>query len=410
MKRLILITDHYPYTRGELPFVQPELAVTCQHFEVSVICKSPAEKPEYPLPPGVKLYHYHKDATMGEKIRNLFGCLLDGNYYRSVFGREHAKGSWRAREAEVRNFRLSAHLFRKYLRDEGFFDRIEHTIYYSYWYNYGAMALALEKQRHPRMRIITRTHGYDLYNERSPAGVQPYKRFMDRHMDAVFFVSRRACAYYKKHFATQDNGHYQLAYLGVPDNGLNPPGKGEEISLFSCSNVIPIKRVDLLVEALSLLPGRKIRWVHAGGGSQEEAVRRLAEEKLGGNPEVSYAFLGAVPNEEVIAYYKSTHVDLFLTASETEGGTPVSIMEAFSFGVPAVGTDVGGIPEMINAGTGFLLSANPTPQEIAAAIAAYADAPAAKKTALRSNARQMWHASFYDKANHTRFASELEKL
>lgn len=43
-------------------------------------------------------------------------------------------------------------------------------------------------------------------------------------------------------------------------------------------------------------------------------------------------------------------------------------------------------------------------------IAAYADAPAAKKTALRSNARQMWHASFYDKANHTRFASELEKL
>ena len=106
----------------------------------------------------------------------------------------------------------------------------------------------------------------------------------------------------------------------------------------------------------------------------------------------------------MIAYYKSTHVDLFLTASETEGGTPVSIMEAFSFGVPAVGTDVGGIPEMINAGTGFLLSANPTPQEIAAAIAA------AKKTALRSNARQMWHASFYDKANHTRFASELEKL
>ena len=115
------------------------------------------------------------------------------------------------------------------------------------------MALALEKQRHPRMRIITRTHGYDLYNERSPAGVQPYKRFMDRHMDAVFFVSRQACAYYKKHFATQDNGHYQLAYLGVPDNGLNPPGRGEEISLFSCSNIIPIKRVGLLVEALSLL-------------------------------------------------------------------------------------------------------------------------------------------------------------
>lgn len=88
----------------------------------------------------------------------------------------------------------------------------------------------------------------------------------------------------------------------------------------------------------------------------------------------------------------------------------MSIMEAFSFGVPAVGTDVGGIPEMIHEGTGFLLGANPTAAEIAAAIAAYADATAAKKTALRSNARQLWRNSFYDKANHTRFVTELEKL
>ena len=65
MKRLILITDHYPYTRGELPFIQPELAVTCQHFEVTIICKSPVQEPEYSLPVGVKLYHYHRNATTG---------------------------------------------------------------------------------------------------------------------------------------------------------------------------------------------------------------------------------------------------------------------------------------------------------------------------------------------------------
>lgn len=410
MKRLILMTDHYPYTRGEMPFVQPELAVTAQFFEVTVVCKSPAEKQEYPLPQGVKLYHYHRDATAKEKLTNLLGCLADGGYYRSVFGRGHAAGSLRAREAEVRNFRLSARLFQKYLEDEGFFDQPEHTIYYSYWYNYGAMALALEKKRTPRLRIITRTHGYDLYSERSPAGVQPYKRFMDGQMDAVFFVCKRAREYYLERFATQGKGHYRLAYLGVPDNGLNPPGKEEAISLFSCSNVISLKRVNLLVEALVLLPGRKIRWVHAGGGSQEAEVKRLAEEKLVGNPDITYAFLGPVPNHTIIEYYKVTHVDLFLTASQTEGGTPVSIMEAFSFGVPAVGTDVGGIPEIINEGTGFLLAADPTPKEIAGAIAAYADSSAAKKTAMRSNARQMWHASFYDKANHLRFARELEKL
>lgn len=410
MKKLVLITDHFPFTRGEMPFVLPELAVTAQRFDITLICKSPAEKQEFTLPERIRIRRYHRDATAADKIKNLLGCLFDREYYHSVFGKNHAEGSFRAREAEVRTFRMAARLFQRYLEDEGFFEDVEHTIYYSYWYNYGAFALALEKKKRPGMKLITRTHGYDLYRERSPGGVQPYKAFMDSQMDAVFFVARKARDYYLEHFATQTKEHYKLAYLGVPDNGLNPPGEGEPLSLFSCSNVIPLKRIYLLIEALALLPGRKIHWVHAGGGTLEEEMKTLAEQQLGKNTDISYAFLGAVQNQEIIRYYQEHHVDLFLTASQTEGGSPVSIMESFSFGVPAVGTNVGGIPEMINAGTGYLLGENPTAQEIADAIAAYADAPASKKTELRSNARQMWHASFYDKVNHTKFAKELEKL
>ena len=40
-------------------------------------------------------------------------------------------------------------------------------------------------------------------------------------------------------------------------------------------------------------------------------------------------------------------VDLFLTVSANEG-IPVSIMEAQSFGIPVIATDVGGISEIVN--------------------------------------------------------------
>ena len=60
-------------------------------------------------------------------------------------------------------------------------------------------------------------------------------------------------------------------------------------------------------------------------------------------------------------------MDCFITTSETEGGCPVSIQEAMSYGVPVIGTAVGGITEMI-ADNGILLSADPDQGEVASAI------------------------------------------
>ena len=58
--------------------------------------------------------------------------------------------------------------------------------------------------------------------------------------------------------------------------------------------------------------------------------------------------------------------DSFITTSSTEG-LPVSIQEAMAAGIPIIGTNVGGIPEMID-GNGVLLSANPSNKEVAEAI------------------------------------------
>jgi glycosyltransferase involved in cell wall biosynthesis len=60
-------------------------------------------------------------------------------------------------------------------------------------------------------------------------------------------------------------------------------------------------------------------------------------------------------------------VDVFINISMSEG-VPVSIMEAQSFGLPVIATDVGGTKEIMTATNGILLPSSPTIVEVADAM------------------------------------------
>lgn len=55
--------------------------------------------------------------------------------------------------------------------------------------------------------------------------------------------------------------------------------------------------------------------------------------------------------------YSEHPVDVFINLSTNEG-VPVSIMEAISFDIPIVATDVGGTSEIVTDETGILVSSN----------------------------------------------------
>lgn len=75
--------------------------------------------------------------------------------------------------------------------------------------------------------------------------------------------------------------------------------------------------------------------------------------------------------------------------SETEG-VPVSIMEAFSVGIPALATDVGGVAELVNGQNGALLSAEVTIGEIAQKIQYFSELANEKMQAYRQAAFETW--------------------
>jgi glycosyltransferase involved in cell wall biosynthesis len=130
----------------------------------------------------------------------------------------------------------------------------------------------------------------------------------------------------------------------------------------------PVKRLDRIIEGLTFMreqrPDLNVQWTHIGDGPLLEALKRNAAEKG-----LQVQWLGQQTNRSVFEYYQTNPIDVFLNTSESEG-VPVSIMEALSFGVPVVATDVGGTSEIVQNSVGFLLDPNFSNSEFLSALLA----------------------------------------
>ena len=84
-------------------------------------------------------------------------------------------------------------------------------------------------------------------------------------------------------------------------------------------------------------------------------------------PNMRTTFMGYVPNVEIMQFMEESNVDVFINLSTSEG-VPVSIMEAQSYGIPVIATNVGGTGEIIDKDNGILLSPCPTLENVVSAL------------------------------------------
>ena len=173
------------------------------------------------------------------------------------------------------------------------------------------------------------------------------------------------------------------------------------LRVVSCSSLVKGKRVNLIVKALAKL-ALDVEWVHFGDGDQCDEVEDLAIRLLPDN--VNYKFMGNVKNSEIMAYYANESVDCFITTSESEGA-PVSIMEAMSFGIPIIGTDVGDVGFMVE-GNGILLSDNPHVAEISDAIMEIHNETDEHIEQLRKVSLEKWR-KYYNAENNSKIVIKL---
>ena len=79
-----------------------------------------------------------------------------------------------------------------------------------------------------------------------------------------------------------------------------------------------------------------------------------------------------------------------------------------SAGIPIIGTDVGGIPSMIEE-NGILLPADPTVEEIKDAILHLMEQPFSATESMRRKSRQLWSERFSIQKNVEKIISVIEK-
>ena len=276
---------------------------------------------------------------------------------------------------------------------------------YAYWlYNPAYVAACLSEKNPNVVKAVSRAHGFDVYEYRS-YNYLPYRQKIFDQLDGVYCVSENGVDYLKERYP-EYTCKFHCAYLGTNDYGIETyKRESGMLRLVSCSSCIKLKRLDLLIDALSLLNGSniKINWTHFGGGPLMDDLKFYAKEKLMDN--IRFEFKGTVKNSNIMIAYKNAQYDLFVNVSETEG-IPVSIMEAMSFGIPAMATNVGGTSELVLDGVnGFLIDDRISAVEIAKKLLNISRMDDESYFNIRDAARQYWNEKFNSKINYTEFVN-----
>jgi glycosyltransferase involved in cell wall biosynthesis len=122
------------------------------------------------------------------------------------------------------------------------------------------------------------------------------------------------------------------------------------------------KGISYLIEAMSLLnkTGMPSKLLIIGEGPQRQELADLVKKT---NIEENVIFTGFQNDIE----YWLPSMDVFVLPSLTEG-TPMSLLEAMAYGIPAVASAVGGVPQVIESGKSGILVPPGNPQDIKDAI------------------------------------------
>ena len=220
----------------------------------------------------------------------------------------------------------------------------EDTIVYSYWFNAPVYAfLKIRKKYRMKYRVVCRAHRWDVYDEN---GDMPYRRYCIEHIDKIF----PRLGVQKQNVTTKESPPFNFQVLTV-------------------SQLIQRKRVDLVLSALTEFASKNkdvnVRWTHFGTGDMEKDLKMKASSI--DIPNMRTTFMGYVPNVEIMQFMEESKVDVFINLSTSEG-VPVSIMEAQSYGIPVIATNVGGTGEIIDKDNGILLSPCPTLEDVVSAL------------------------------------------
>lgn len=409
---LFLFTNNYPFDNQytEISFLQNEITVLEKIFDVyliptnqegnlltrskefNVIFSFSKYLTQYrnlnvlfKLISSLKYKYFASELIKCKSIKDVYGLILTTHQILTVY-------SWAKKNSKL--------LFKS-----------ERPILYTYWNTNVTLGLEYFIDKNNKdCKIVSRAHGQDLYLDRKKNN--HYYQIRLKYLDKLFLVSKAGKIYLDEKFPEYSN-KFIVSYLGTVNNStLKKKVDNESFHLVSCSTINSIKRVDVIYQSvmkLALNSNFIIKWTHLGGGPLENDLLKLIESNRNKIKNLYVEITGVLLNDEIHRFYANHFVDCFIHASKSEGGVSIAIVEAQSYGIPVVSTNVGGVPEVLDSNNGKLVSENASPDEIVKAVSEIIFDDNTRAT-LSLNARNKWKTHFEANNNFLRFANELKKI
>ena len=398
-RRLILLTTTWPYDGGETFLSEEAKYLSEAYFNVDVFPLSASSLQMREVPSNFTIHAPAIRGTLKNKAlllrKGVFSTAPLGFALKAFFCE---KGYRRSR---LWNFFTALLTFRAAYPVIAQFGVTIYDTVYSYWGDKWALSLPFIKKA-TGCTTMARFHGSDLYEE-AKGGYIPFRENIFKAIDKVFPISDYGASYIKQHYGAYLKGELIIARLGVKACEQNPTDSLKTLSIVSCSNAIPLKRLDLIAEALQKADF-PVQWTHIGSGPTLENIRTMMESMP---KNVTVNLLGQISNSEVRRVYASKHFDLFINVSTTEG-VPVSIMEALAAGIPIIATNVGGTGEIVDSNVGELIDVKTSPEELLNILQKYyVNKNNLQK--LRGNAVLRWNNLCNSDKNYSKFISQIQQ-
>jgi glycosyltransferase involved in cell wall biosynthesis len=283
------------------------------------------------------------------------------------------------------------------------------VVFYTYWWGPTTTGFGFARKGRDNVRVVSRAHGFDLYEDRHTPAYIPCRERSLSVLDALFPDSDKGGEYLMERFG-RALPTCETARLGMKSPGAVCRASDDGVlRVVSCSLQVPVKRLHLLISGLAAAgrrqATRRIEWTHFGTGALQPELEAQAAREFPTNMKATFGGYSTQP--ELLRWYAGNPVDVFVNVSASEG-TPVAVMEAIAFGIPVLATAVGGNPEIATPENGVQLSPNPSADEVAAGLLRFTEQSTQEQ--FRRGSLEVWRRKYDADANLEAFARRLITL
>ena len=402
-RTLHFFTSHFPLVAApDRPFIEPELKELREHFKKIIFYPFYDATPTVDLPSGV--------SVNGSISRIRIRRALNPFHWLKLAKCRDFREEWASPASEARRVILSGFLKVAVARWSAVrastFGRSD--VFYTSTIGPVTLGLCRGLTAHRSQLVVSRCTGGDTREDQHDSNHIPYKKATLQSVDHLFPVSKCLANIICAQYPSLVN-RVTMACNGVPEPGFVVSRSNDGVrQIMSCGRMDALKRYDLLASAMVKMakcqPSIHFCWKHMLLGKMDRKIGKFLAKNA--PPNLEHIFITGI--RDVVSFYKSLKIDLFVHVSRSEG-FGVAIAEALSCGIPVLATDSGGVTEMVDDSVGRLADNYLTTSELADELWALLENP--DKLALKKpQAINRWRNVAHAETVYSKFAQTLVKM